>query len=60
MATSYLYKMNTTQYYFDIFRTTRHELETVTQAALSRGGDFADLYFEYTTFFNLLLKVGVV
>ena len=52
--------MNTEQYYFDIFRTTRQELETVTKAALSRGGDFADLYFEYTTFFNLLLKDGVV
>ena len=27
---------------------------------MSRGGDFADLYFEYTTFFNLNLKDGVV
>lgn len=52
--------MNTTQYYLDIFKTTLQELEIVTKAALSRGGDFADLYFEYTTFFNLLLKDGVV
>ena len=52
--------MNTRQYYFDIFKTTVEDLDTVIQAALSRGGDFADLYFEYTTFFNLLLKDGVV
>ena len=32
----------------------------VTAAALSRGGDYCDMYFEYTTFFNLLLKDGVV
>ena len=52
--------MNTRQYYLDIFKTTVEDLDTVIQAALSRGGDFADLYFEYTTFFNLLLKDGVV
>lgn len=52
--------MNTTQYYLDIFNTTPDQLETITRAALSKGGDFADLYFEYTTFFNLLLKDGVV
>ena len=52
--------MNTTQYYLDIFKITPQELDTVIKAALSRGGDFADLYFEYTTFFNLLLKDGVV
>jgi TldD protein len=32
----------------------------VVAAALSRGGDFCDFYFEYTTFFNLLLKDGIV
>ena len=49
-----------TQYYHDIFKVTRQELQTVICEALSRGGDFSDLYFEYTTFFNLLLKDGVV
>ena len=52
--------MNNTQYYLDTFGTTERELEKVTAAALSRGGDYCDLYFEYTTFFNLLLKDGVV
>ena len=31
-------------------------MRTVTRTALSRGGDYSDLYFEHTTFFNLLLK----
>ena len=52
--------MNTEHYYLNIFDTSRQDLEVVTKAALSHGGDFADLYFEYTTFFNLLLKDGVV
>ena len=52
--------MNSRQYYLETFGTTERELEKVTAAALSRGGDYCDLYFEYTTFFNLLLKDGVV
>ena len=52
--------MNSRQYYLETFGTTEGELEKVTAAALSRGGDYCDLYFEYTTFFNLLLKDGVV
>ena len=52
--------MNNTQYYLDTFGTSQCELERVTAAALSRGGDYCDLYFEYTTFFNLLLRDGVV
>ena len=62
-ATSCLYKdlvMNNIQYYFDTFGVTRGHLEKITGAALERGGDYCDLYFEYTTFFNLLLKDGVV
>jgi len=35
-------------------------LQKLTAAALSHGGDFCDFYFEHTTFFNLLLKDGVV
>lgn len=52
--------MNNTQYYLDTFGTSECELERVTSAALSRGGDYCDLYFEYTTYFNLLLRDGVV
>ena len=52
--------MNTEQYYLDLFKVTRLQLEKTTATALSNGGDFCDLYFEHTTFFNLLLKDGVV
>ena len=52
--------MNSRQYYLDIFKVTEKQLEKVVATALSRGGDFCDFYFENTTFFNLLLKDGVV
>jgi TldD protein len=52
--------MNTRQYYLDIFKVTEEQLRTLTDTSLSHGGDFSDLYFEYTTYFNLLLKDGVV
>ena len=46
--------------YFNIFKVTQPQLQTLAATALMRGGDFCDLYFEHTTFFNLLLKDGVV
>ena len=52
--------MNSNNYYLDLFKVTERQLETVTATALSHGGDFSDLYFEHTTFFNLMLKDGVV
>ena len=52
--------MNSRQYYLNTFKTTQEQLDKVVAAALSRGGDFCDFYFEYTTFFNLLLKDGIV
>ena len=52
--------MNNLQYYLDTFNVTTVQLQKITAAALSRGGDYCDLYFEYTTYFNLLLKDGVV
>ena len=52
--------MNDIRYYTDIFRVSREQLRTLTATALSHGGDYSDLYFEHTTFFNLLLKDGVV
>ncbi|MBQ8483967.1 MAG: TldD/PmbA family protein [Bacteroidales bacterium] len=52
--------MNTRQYYLDLFQVTENQLQTLTATALRHGGDFSDLYFEHTTFFNLLLKDGVV
>lgn len=52
--------MNTAEYYHNIFGVSVQELQYLIAAALSKGGDYADLYFEYTTFFNLNLKDGVV
>lgn len=52
--------MNSRQYYLDIFKVTEPQLQTLAATALSHGGDYSDLYFEHTTFFNLLLKDGVV
>ena len=52
--------MNTKQYYLNIFQVTEEQLRTLTDTALAKGGDFSDLYFEHTTYFNLLLKDGVV
>lgn len=52
--------MNCETYYLDIFKVTRPQLRKLVGTALSRGGDYADLYFENTSFFNLLLKDGEV
>ena len=46
--------------YLNIFKITQEGLRILTETALRYGGDFADLYFENTTYFNLLLKDGVV
>ena len=51
---------NNKEHYFNIFNITEPQLRQLTEKALSKGGDFADLYFEHTTFFNLNLKDGVV
>ena len=52
--------MNDKTHYLDIFKVSEPQLQTLTATALTHGGDYCDLYFEHTTFFNLLLKDGVV
>ena len=52
--------MNTAEYYLNTFGVSQQQLDSLIATALAKGGDYADLYFEYTTFFNLLLKDGVV
>ena len=47
-------------HYLDIFKVTEPQLEQLTSTALNHGGDYSDLYFEHTTYFNLMLKDGVV
>ena len=44
----------------DLFKVSREQLDQLIACALSHGGDYADLYFEHTTAFNLLLKDGAV
>lgn len=47
-------------YYLNIFKVCENELESLMQTALRAGGDYADLYFENTTYFNLMLMDGTV
>ena len=47
-------------YYLNIFQVSENQLATLMQTALGAGGDYADLYFENTTYFNLMLKDGTV
>ena len=46
--------------YLNIFKVSQETLRALTETALTYGGDYADLYFENPTYFNLLLKDGVV
>ena len=46
--------------YLNIFKVSQENLRALTETALTYGGDYADLYFENTSYFNLLLKDGVV
>ncbi len=48
--------MNDKTYYLNTFKVTEFQLRKLVETALSRGGDYTDLYFENTSFFNLLLK----
>ena len=48
------------KYFTDRFRVTVPQMEQLTAAALSRGGDYSDLYFEHTVYKDLLLKDGEV
>lgn len=52
--------MYTNNYYTDLFKVTEAQLQELTATALAHGGDYCDLYFEHTTFFNLLLKDSIV
>ncbi len=52
--------MNGRNIYLNIFKVTEPQLQTLAATALAHGGDYCDLYFEHTTYFNLMLKDGVV
>ena len=44
------------KYFLDRFKVTVPQLEQLTSTALAHGGDYSDLYFEYTLYKDLLLK----
>ena len=44
------------RYYLDRFKVSVPQLEQLTGTSLSQGGDYADLYFEHTTYKDLLLR----
>lgn len=47
-------------YYTDIFGVTDASLNTLISTALSSGGDWADLFFENTSYRDLMLRDGKV
>jgi len=48
--------MKDKKYYLDTFKVSEQNLDTLIAAALSNGGSYADLYFEYTTYNDLVLR----
>ncbi len=48
------------RFFFDHYGLTNHDLETYLAAALSAGGDYADLYFEYLTSTSLMVDESLV
>ena len=46
--------------YLDLFNVQEGQLKEVLGIALERGGDYADLYFEYTVSNELSLRDGEV
>ena len=48
------------QHYLDIFQVDIPRLDALIAEALRQGGDYADLYFENTTYGNLVLRDGAV
>ena len=47
-------------YYLDTFRVSLPMLDAIVAEGLSRGGSYADLYFENTSYGSLLLRDGAV
>ena len=60
MATRFDSTQMTENRFTDIFNVTVPDLERLVAAALSRGGDYSDLYFEYSSYGELLLRDGAV
>jgi TldD protein len=52
--------MNQKQFFFDRFALTQPDLERYLSEALSAGGDYADLYFEYLTSTSISVDESLV
>ena len=48
------------QYYFDTFNVTEKDMRTLLSEGMHGGGDFCDLYFENTSYRDMLLRDGEV
>jgi TldD protein len=48
------------RFFFDRYGLTETDLERYMAVALSEGGDYADLYFEYTTTSSILLDESLI
>src|SRR5438552_17447269 len=48
------------QFFFEHFALTQQDLEKYLSAALSAGGDYADLYFEYLTSTSISVDESLV
>ena len=53
-------KVDKNRFFFDHYGLTEHDLERYLAAALSAGGDYADLYFEYLSSTSLLVDESMV
>ncbi|MGD0920581.1 MAG: metalloprotease TldD [Terriglobia bacterium] len=51
---------NSDRFFYERYGLTEPDLERYLAAAVSEGGDYADLYFEYTTTSSLLLDESLV
>ena len=52
--------INSKEYYTGLFSIGEEEMEKLIATAMEDGGDYADLYFEHTSYRDLLLRDGSV
>ena len=52
--------INSKAYYFNLFQVDEKLLDSLIQEGLRSGGSYCDLFFENTTYGNLLLRDGAV
>ena len=48
------------RYYLDLFQVTKEQLAALDCKGLGEGGSYCDLFFENTTYHDLLLRDGIV